>query len=73
MRPQLNLADFNPHPLNLMKIIFNIITAYYTGFPSHVLSFSFPSKISHAFITSPMHVTCPNSIILLDLIILIIF
>lgn len=40
------------------------------GFPSHVFSSGFPTKILHRFLESPMRITCHGHTILLDLMIL---
>jgi hypothetical protein len=43
------------------------------GLPSGVFPSGLPTKISYAFLISPMHATCPACIVVLDVITLVKF
>jgi hypothetical protein len=68
------LSQINPvstTPPNLFQIHFNTITHLLLGLPSGLFLSGILINILYEFRFSPIHVTCPAHLILLDLIILI--
>jgi hypothetical protein len=64
----------NPHPLTLFPWNpFQYCPPIYTSLRSGLFPSAFPTKILYAFHMSSMRSICPDHLILLDLIILIIF
>jgi hypothetical protein len=70
-----NLSQINPimesHPISLRSILI-LSTHLRLGLPSGLFQSSISTNNLHAFLFSPIRVTCPAHLILLDLIILII-
>jgi hypothetical protein len=64
-------SPYHPHPIALQSI-FTLSTHLHLGLPSGLFPSGFPTNILYAFLFSPIHVTCHDQLILLDLIILII-
>ena len=69
--PVLILHQINPahaSPYHDLKIHFNIILPPMPRFPSGLLPSGLPTKKLNAFLLSPIHITRPNDLILLDFI-----